>query len=73
MIITIIILYDDSSCEHYVGAWAGAISPAKRQAIANKLAAKLDGEPDAHEEDCRTIGFREVQAGSDELVNIWGP
>jgi hypothetical protein len=69
--LTIIILYDDGLCEHYVGAWPGPIPSNVRKSLARQYRAVIDDEPGSHEENARTISFREVRAGTGDLVNIW--
>lgn len=76
MRITIVVLYDDSSAEHWVGALAREPTPEERLAIADSLRAAVDGEDGSHEEEGRTVSFRTVDlaspaAQSFSLVNIW--
>ncbi len=77
--ITIITLYDDDSCDHFVGAVDGMLSPEQKAGIAARLNATL-GPPDEEGEDGRTVGFRVTelmeQAGGQivedvQLKNIW--
>jgi len=73
--ITIITLYDDKLADYFVGAVEGTIDAEQRAEIAANFDAIVDGIDGSHEEDARTIGFREVElVKADErllLKNIW--
>lgn len=74
MTITIIYLADDNTQHQYLGAVQGSLSREQALALAKAYNAVLDGEPDSHEEEGRTISFREVEAGRAppaELINVW--
>ena len=70
--VTVIVLYDDALSEHYVSVQSGQLSDAKKQEIGSALEADINGAPNAHREDGRTVSFVEVQDGDQTLYNIWG-
>ena len=68
---TVIVLYDDCVCEHYVSVRAGTFSDDEKLEIAKSLKAHIDGEEGAHHDDVRTVSFVECQDGDTTLKNIW--
>jgi hypothetical protein len=69
--ITVIVLYDDALCEHYVSVQSGQLSEAKKQEIGSALEADINGAPNAHREEGRTVSFVECQDGDKKMYNIW--
>ena len=72
MLITIITLYVDDSCEHYVGAVQGRMTTEEKRQCAHQNNAICSSEDD---ESSRQMFFREVEcAGSlpTELLNMDG-
>ena len=71
MKITIATLFDDRTADHWVGAFQGELPLERKRSIAHSFSAVLDGDPEAHQEEGRTMGFRLVELDSTELTNIW--
>jgi len=67
---TIIVLYDDKTGDYYVGVVDKILIKEEKAQLALKHNAAIDGSPDSHDPDRRTISFRIVKEG-DDLVNIW--
>ena len=69
--ITVIVLYDDGDCDHYVSARQGRVSPEKRKEIATGMRAAINDEPGSHEDGRRTISFIEIMPDDTTLYEIW--
>ena len=72
--VTVVILFEGESAEHFVGVMSAHPSQEEQERIATKLGAKLDGkdEWDGSDPDTeKVVSFRQVTVDSLELINIW--